>query len=396
MRCGFDAGALRRSVGRCTKMSDDYLDRFGGVGRLFGREGLARLRGAHVCVVGVGGVGSWTVEGLARSGVGALTLVDLDDVCVTNVNRQLPALDGTVGRTKVSVLAERIRLINPACRVTEAAEFFTASSAERLLAEKFSYVVDAIDRMSNKALVIGACAWVAGGHGGGGRGEAGCHAGVCGGFGRRVCGRAAAAGEEKTAARPWVSSRCAKRENALGCALRVVERSPGFSVGGRDVRGETGAGLKFGDGLRERVWRGGVCDRDVWARGSAGSGSRDCGGSGVAVELRQSLKETGARKKWFRAVFKGQRPWRATQWLESRRSAGHVAVKRPVVTDPALARADAEWFTAGRTPAASPAGKSKARRCARLSSLSKARCVFGTAGEDGVATQGGEGRPSPG
>jgi len=84
-----------------------------------------------------------------------LTLVDLDDVCVTNVNRQLPALDGTVGRTKGSVLAERVRLINPACRVTEAAEFFTASSAERLLAEKFSYVVDAIDRMSNKALVIG-------------------------------------------------------------------------------------------------------------------------------------------------------------------------------------------------------------------------------------------------
>ena len=82
-------------------------------------------------------------------------MVDLDDVCVTNVNRQLPALDGTVGRTKVSVLADRIRLINPACRVTAAAEFFTASSAERLLAEKFSYVVDAIDRMSNKALVIG-------------------------------------------------------------------------------------------------------------------------------------------------------------------------------------------------------------------------------------------------
>ncbi len=136
-------------------MSDDYLDRFGGVGRLFGREGLVRLRAAHVCVVGVGGVGSWTVEGLARSGVGALTLVDLDDVCVTNVNRQLPALDGTVGRTKVSVLAERVRLINPACRVTEAAEFFTAASAARLLAENFSYVVDAIDRMSNKALVIG-------------------------------------------------------------------------------------------------------------------------------------------------------------------------------------------------------------------------------------------------
>ncbi len=137
------------------QMSDDYQDRFGGIGRLMGRAGLARLRAAHVCVVGVGGVGSWTVEGLARSGVGALTLIDLDDVCVTNVNRQLPALDGTVGRTKVSVLAERVRLINPECRVTAVEEFFTAATAERLLAEKFSYVVDAIDKMSKKALLIG-------------------------------------------------------------------------------------------------------------------------------------------------------------------------------------------------------------------------------------------------
>ena len=75
-------------------MSDDFQDRFGGVGRLFGMDSLERLREAHVCVIGVGGVGSWTVEGLARSGVGALTMIDLDDVCVTNVNRQLPALDG--------------------------------------------------------------------------------------------------------------------------------------------------------------------------------------------------------------------------------------------------------------------------------------------------------------
>ena len=108
-----------------------------------------------MCVVGVGGVGSWVVEGLARSGIGALTLVDLDDVCVTNVNRQLPALDGQIGRPKVTVLAERVRLINPECRVTEVQEFFTASSAERLLAPRFDFVVDAVDRMSHKALVIG-------------------------------------------------------------------------------------------------------------------------------------------------------------------------------------------------------------------------------------------------
>ena len=74
--------------------TSDYAERFGGLARLFGQTALPRLATAHVCVVGVGGVGSWVVEGLARSGIGALTLVDLDDVCVTNVNRQLPALDG--------------------------------------------------------------------------------------------------------------------------------------------------------------------------------------------------------------------------------------------------------------------------------------------------------------
>ncbi|MFI5357994.1 MAG: ThiF family adenylyltransferase [Opitutales bacterium] len=136
-------------------MNGDYHERFGGVGRLFGREALARLQAAHVCVVGVGGVGSWTVEALARSGVGALTLVDLDDVCVTNVNRQLPALDGQIGRPKTEVLAERVRLINPACRVTVLHEFFTPASAERILAPGFHHVVDAVDLMSHKALVIG-------------------------------------------------------------------------------------------------------------------------------------------------------------------------------------------------------------------------------------------------
>lgn len=118
------------------------------------RAGLERLRAAHVCVVGVGGVGSWVVEGLARSGVGALTLIDLDDVCITNVNRQLPALDGQIGRPKVSVLAERITRINPECRVEAVPEFFTANSAARLLTPDFDFVVDAIDRMSQKALLI--------------------------------------------------------------------------------------------------------------------------------------------------------------------------------------------------------------------------------------------------
>jgi tRNA A37 threonylcarbamoyladenosine dehydratase len=136
-------------------MSVADQERFGGLGRLLGAGALPRLAAAHVAVVGVGGVGSWVVEGLARSGIGALTLIDLDDVCVTNVNRQLPALDGTIGRPKVAVLAERVRLINPACRVEAVTEYFTAASAERLLATPFDFVVDAIDLMSHKALLIG-------------------------------------------------------------------------------------------------------------------------------------------------------------------------------------------------------------------------------------------------
>jgi tRNA A37 threonylcarbamoyladenosine dehydratase len=137
--------------------TEDYLQRFGGLGRLYGRAALPRLQAAHVAVVGVGGVGSWVVEGLARSGVGAITMIDLDDICVTNVNRQLPALDGSVGRPKVAALADRVRLINPDCQVSAVAEFFTAESAGRLLATRFAWVVDCIDKVSNKALLIAEC-----------------------------------------------------------------------------------------------------------------------------------------------------------------------------------------------------------------------------------------------
>lgn len=138
---------------------DDYEARFGGVGRLYGREALARLRAAHACVVGVGGVGSWTAEALARGGVGAITLIDLDEVCVSNVNRQLHALDGQIGRAKVDVLADRIRLINPGCEVTAVQEFFVASNAASLLAPErgYSVVVDAIDSVAHKARLLAAC-----------------------------------------------------------------------------------------------------------------------------------------------------------------------------------------------------------------------------------------------
>ena len=140
--------------------SQDHAGRFGGVGRLLGRAGLERLRAAHVCVVGTGGVGSWAVEALARSGVGALTLIDPDVARLDNVNRQLPALEGEFGRPKADVLARRARLINPGIRVEAVAEFFTAATAERLLgaARRFDCVIDAIDSMTNKALLIAECA----------------------------------------------------------------------------------------------------------------------------------------------------------------------------------------------------------------------------------------------
>jgi tRNA A37 threonylcarbamoyladenosine dehydratase len=136
---------------------NNQSDRFGGVGRLYGAAGLAALGQARVCVVGVGGVGSWVVEALARSGVGALTLVDLDEVCVTNVNRQLPALDGGFGQFKVEELAKRIAAIHPGCRVAARAEFFNVTTCEAILSGGFEFVVDAIDNVRNKVLLIAEC-----------------------------------------------------------------------------------------------------------------------------------------------------------------------------------------------------------------------------------------------
>src|SRR5688572_26618125 len=132
----------------------DYNQRFSGIARLYGTDGAARLRSAHVAIIGVGGVGSWSVEALARSGIGALTLIDLDEVCVSNVNRQLPALTSEIGKAKVHVLRERILGINPECRVTVIEEFFTSKNAADLLAIPYTAVLDAIDDATNKSLLL--------------------------------------------------------------------------------------------------------------------------------------------------------------------------------------------------------------------------------------------------
>src|SRR5580704_14447785 len=137
-------------------MNDDDL-RFGGLARLYGSDGLQRLLQTRVCVVGIGGVGSWAAEALARSAVGQITLVDLDDVCLSNVNRQLHALDGTIGRPKVEVMAERIRAIHPTCATRPLAEFFTETTADQILQTRFDFVLDAIDQVANKCLLIARC-----------------------------------------------------------------------------------------------------------------------------------------------------------------------------------------------------------------------------------------------
>lgn len=128
--------------------------RFSSLERLIGRDAVAVLAGAHVCVVGVGGVGSWTVESLARSGIGRLTMIDMDDVCVTNINRQIHAMSDSIGRPKIHALSDRIRLINPACEVVAVYDFLTPGNAVRVLPADASFIVDATDRMSVKAAIL--------------------------------------------------------------------------------------------------------------------------------------------------------------------------------------------------------------------------------------------------
>lgn len=149
-----DAPRLLVSEDESTAPSDPYFDRFAGVGRVVGARHLDALRHAHVAVIGIGGVGSWTAEALARSGVGRLTLIDLDDVCVTNTNRQIVALTSTIGQEKAEVMAARIRDIAPMCHVHAVCDFYTPSNADALLDRGFDVVVDAIDAYRDKLDVI--------------------------------------------------------------------------------------------------------------------------------------------------------------------------------------------------------------------------------------------------
>jgi len=136
-------------------LDPDHTRRFGGLDRLYGEGARASLHRRRVAVIGVGGVGSWAVEALARSGVGQLTLIDFDNVAVSNINRQIQALDSTLGMAKVEALQTRIRDISPACKVTVVEEFLTQENMTQFIAPgHFDAVIDACDEAKVKAALI--------------------------------------------------------------------------------------------------------------------------------------------------------------------------------------------------------------------------------------------------
>lgn len=135
----------------------DFERRFGGVSRLYGKQALTHFSNAHIVVIGIGGVGSWVAEALARNAIGKLTLIDMDVVAESNINRQLPALSSTVGRNKIDVMAERILDINPACDVQLIDSFVTQDNIPDLISLDTRFVIDCIDNSRIKAAMIAWC-----------------------------------------------------------------------------------------------------------------------------------------------------------------------------------------------------------------------------------------------
>lgn len=133
------------------------LHRFSRTELLIGADGLSTLANKNVMICGIGGVGSYAAEALGRAGVGQITLVDFDDICLTNVNRQIHATSSSVGKAKVVVMAERLRDINPAANISAIKEFFSSESAEKLLTPRPDYVLDAIDHFTAKTSLITTC-----------------------------------------------------------------------------------------------------------------------------------------------------------------------------------------------------------------------------------------------
>lgn len=149
-----DAGAGTEKI---QPNADQYQQRFGGVARLYGADAVHHLRQAHFMVAGLGGVGTWAAEALARSGVGTLTLVDLDDICITNTNRQLHALTTTVGQSKVDTMSERLQTINPDLTVHVVHDFLLKDNLAQWVTPEHHMVIEATDSANIKAAMIAYC-----------------------------------------------------------------------------------------------------------------------------------------------------------------------------------------------------------------------------------------------
>ncbi len=135
----------------------DYENRFGGIARLYGQQAFEILKDAHFCVIGIGGVGSWTAESLARTGIGEITLIDHDDIASSNINRQIHSLSNTVNQSKVETMAERILQINPQCKVNVIDDFISDANCQKYLQQNYDYVIDAIDSIKFKCAIIYYC-----------------------------------------------------------------------------------------------------------------------------------------------------------------------------------------------------------------------------------------------
>ena len=131
--------------------------RFGGIARLYGEPALQIFQQSHVLIIGIGGVGSWVAEALARSGIGKISLMDMDDICVTNINRQIHALSDNIGELKTEVMAQRLQQINPDIKVAIIDDFLTVENCRSLIGESYDYIFDAIDAVKPKAQLIYHC-----------------------------------------------------------------------------------------------------------------------------------------------------------------------------------------------------------------------------------------------
>jgi len=256
----------------------DLERRFGGVRRLYGDAGYQRLRGAHVCVVGLGGVGSWTVEALARTGVAALTLIDLDHVAESNINRQLQALQSTLGMAKPLALRERIAQIHPRCDVRVIEDFVEPGNWPQLLQGRaVDGVVDACDQVRAKHAIA---QWAL----------AQCVPTVCAG----------AAGGKRAAQRVEVADLAEVTHDPLLAALRQRLRK-----GGAPRTGAIGLRCVFS---REAVMRpdAATCEPDA----PPSDGSLNCHGYGSSVAVTATFGLVAAGEL-MQAIASAAAPGRA-------------------------------------------------------------------------------------